>query len=73
MSGAPDVEQVRADAVAGLFAALTRRDSGSDALGVCWCHNPLFASTLISEPLRQRFPPGSDFRLVTAFTARIRA
>lgn len=72
MSVKPDAGQTGAEAVAGLRAALIRSDGVADALRVCWYRNPLVASTLMSESLRRRFPPGCDLRLVTAFTARIR-
>ena len=74
MSGeGTDSELVRTQAVTVLRAALLSRQGVADALRACWYRHPLFASTLMSESLRLRFPPGCDLRLVTAFVARVRA
>lgn len=69
----PDKDSVKSEAVAGLRAALLRGRGVADALRACWYRHPLFASTLLSESVRLRFPQDRDLRLITAFVARVRS
>lgn len=73
MNVEPDRQLVKAEAISALRVALLGGECIADALRACWYRHPLFASTLMSESLRLRFPPECDLRLVTAFVARIRA
>jgi hypothetical protein len=68
-----DKESDKSGAVANLRAALLGEQGVADALRACWYRHPLFASTLLSESVRLRFPPNCDLRLVTAFVARVRS
>lgn len=65
-------ELVKAEAVSALRLALATGQGVGDALRACWYRHPTFATALMTESLMQRFGPGCDVRLITAFIARLR-
>ena len=73
MTWQPDRKQVQEEAVGALHNALAVGQEFSEALRGCWYRDTAFATALLVVSLGQRFGPGSDIRLITAFVARIRA
>lgn len=66
-------DQVQADAIRALRKALLHGDGVADSLRGCWYRSPVFASTLFTESVRQRFGKGCDVRVITRFVSRIRS